>query len=335
MAQEILDGFTASQQESLNELRTQCRTKMLLLSAVMLSITVLGAGALSMSPTFTYAEAAVVIGFVTMLTLAALLNRLENQFKAQARQTPELLPPDVDSETLAAWLETEQQYQKLRRSMKAERTLILLAGFVLSAVFPPAFLISIVIAAIRWHMRSAAFEEEHQSPFHAADMAIEQPSRRIQWASFGLWIVLLGVMLWLQMMSYAAHNKVTSFNSWAKQIYNAAMTYQVELDSEDQDPRFETTIIPPGEIGAEGTLSYGVNKYCSDADQLWYAVVCDAEGNVTAAYISRSELKPSDLHPQDFESQLEQMESPFHQKEVIGFYVYTPPQETTGVNTYG
>ena len=69
---------------------------------------------------------------------------------------------------------------------------------------------------------------------------------------------------------------------------------------------------------------------CVESDLL-----CECDDYCVKNDISRSELKPSDLHPQDFEVQLEQMESPFRQKEVIGFYVYTPPQETTEVNIYG
>lgn len=335
MYQNPIDSMTSEQQEALNALKSECRGKMLLTAAVALALTVCAAGLLSQSDSFRFWEAAALAGFIAMLTLAALLNRIETQYKAAARQTSALLPPGIDDATLAAWGYADRRYAEGIKKMKSERNLILIAGFALSCLIPVAFLVSILIASFLWRSRSAALGAQPPTPFSQADCAIEKISHRLQWASAALWLLVFFWMMFVSMFSYTAHSKVTSINANAKSIYNAASAYQEYLESEGKDWRFETTIIAPGETGAEGTLQWGMQMYYSDAGRYWYAVVCDRDGRVTAAYCSLSELTADDLHPQDFEAQKELYSSPFHGDEVIGYYEYTVPDSTTEVNTYG
>lgn len=333
MTQGPIDSTTTEQQDAISALKSECRGKMLLTAAVMLALTVCAAGLLSLNPSFDFWEAATLAGFFAMLTLAALLNRIETKYKTAARNTPELLPPGLDDATLAAWMEADQRYITGRKRMKSERNLTLIAGFALTLVIPVAFLFAILIASIRWRVQSAALGEQPLTPLSMTDRAIEKSSLRLQFASFVLWLLVLFWMMFLSMFRYTAHSKATSLNADAKAIYNAAYQYQVDLAYEGKDNRFETTIAAPGDTGEEGSLQWGIQLYCSSAEHYWYAIVCDSDGTITAAYCSRSELTENNLHPQTLDEQIELFSTPFRGDKAIGYYEYTP--NTTEVNTYG
>lgn len=338
-----IDGLITEQQVALRALKAECRNKMLLTAGIVLGVTVLAAGFLSLSEVFSFWEAAALTGLLALLTLTALLNRIEAQYRAEARQNPNLLPPDLDDETLAYWKAADQRYTDARKQMKAERNLILLVGFVLNYVIYIALFAAIVIAAIRWQMRSKALGQKPISPFCRADAALRENKSRLLWASFALWFVVCCWMLFCAMFKYTANSKANAFNNNAKSIYHAASAYQEDLEKEGKDWRLKTTIVGQGEIGAEGSLSAGIHLYFTDAERLWYAVVCDSDGNITAVYCSRSELTESDLHPQSLDEQRALYSKPFHSDEVIGYYApppkpandSIPSTPTTEVITYG
>lgn len=331
MTQAPIDSITTEQQDAISALQAECRGKMLLTAAIVLALTVCAAGALSMSNSFDFWEAAALTGFFAVLTLAALLNRIETKYKMQARHMPELLPPGLDEATLAAWLEDDQRYITGRKKMKSERNLTLIAGFALTIFIPFAFLIGILIASIRWHINSDALGEQPLTPLCMSDNVIEKSALRIQWAGFVIWLLVLFWMMFLSMFQYTAHSKATALNSDAQSIYNAAYQYQVDLNYEGKDSRFETTIIAPGDTGEEGDLQWGIHFYCTFPERYWYAIVCDSYGTITAAYCSSSELTAADLHPQTLDEQIKLFSSPFHSDEAIGYYEYTP--NSTEVNT--
>ena len=323
MTQEPIECALSEQKEALNRLKSEFRTKLLLLAAVILALTVCAAGALTVifGSGFNFLEALTMTGFLAMLTFAALADHVRKQHQRIARGTPEIFPPDTDDATLAAWQAADQEYENQCKKMTAVRILVFLGGLVGSALIPFALPIALVVLLLlRAHQKDRLNALPH-SPLKAANEAFTGISNLMQWVWFAGWILCLGLMLVVQTNEYTAGSRVDSINGDAKSLYNAVAAYQADLDAQDKEWRFETTIIPPGEIGAEGSLSYGVHYYFQDSEKYWYAVRFDQNGNVKETYISRSELTESDLHPQTLEEQRELAKNPFHQKEVIGYFV--------------
>lgn len=319
------DGLLTEEEAALRELKAECRGKMLLIGVIVLGVTVLAAGALSISGIFSFWEAAAVLGFLALLILSPLLRAAEAKCKLRARQTSSLLPPELMPD--AAQLEEECRLIREEHIIKTERGLILSVGIILSLCFSPFAFFLIAVILLRWKTWSRLSAPRPVSPFHAHDTIIESAAGFTRAAAVVLWILVLFLTVYFASFRYTANSKTSSINAGAKSIYYAASAYQDDLKEAGMDWRLKTTIVEQGEIGEEGSLSAFVHMYFSDSERLWYAIVCDSNGNITETYVSRSELTLSDLHPQSLDEQRALYSSPFHSDEVIGYYA--PVSEPT------
>lgn len=336
-----IDGLRTEEAAALRELKAECRGKMFLTAAVVLGVTVCAAGLLSLAGIFSFWEAAALLGFLALLVLSPLLRGTETKCKLRARQTPNMLPPELmpDDTQLADECRRIREAQKI----KTERGLILTVGIILSLCFFPFAFFLIAVIILRWKAWSRLFGPKPLSPFHAHDVIIESAAGFTRAAAVVLWIFVMVLTVYAASCRYTANSKVQSINAAAKTLYHAAVFYQEELKENGEDWRLKTTIVEKGKIGEADSLSAGVYLYFTESEQFWYAVVCDSDGNITETYISRSELTLSDLHPQSPDEQRALYSKPFRGDEVIGYYA--PPPEsgndnisispTTEVITYG
>ncbi len=115
---------------------------------------------------------------------------------------------------------------------------------------------------------------------------------------------------------------VTSMNQTAHSILNAAQSYQIDLDTADQLPKWSTVIAEVKAPASEFTVQYGVQQYCPELKKtnLWYAVVIDRNGTITEAYCSRKQLTAEKLTPPDTAEQNQLASNPVHASEVIGYW---------------
>lgn len=247
--------------------------------------------------------------FVLGISILVLLFLLRNA-EEKVKQNPPPCP-QPDSTQLAA----DQAFRSEQEKLRSERSTLLIGALFLFPLIP----VFLLIAALRAHFI-------RQRPGTAACAAAAFASayaRRIRACALFLLAVLCFSLLCIVMWDARANGVVSSLNMQAKQIYSGAEAYRFDLDGQDRTPQWETVIVPPKSRAEEGSIQYGVAQYVPDVNtssSLWYAVVIGADGSVSEVYCSRSELTGSDLTPPDPKEQRRLASSPFHAREVIGYY---------------
>ena len=246
--------------------------------------------------------------------------KTEEKRKIAFRQHSELLPSDFDSDQLGDLERADLAFNAGRKKIRQNRNAILILSFVLMVVFPFSLFIGIPAALIYSIFAKQKLGARQITPYARLDAHAETWNSTMQWCYFVLWIIAAVFALICAGLEYTAGSRVKNADSSAKSVYNAAKAYQNELCEQGLDPKLETVIVSPQDPRTEGTLAYGIHPYYSDGDRYWYAVVCDENGNITAAYWCRTELTPEKLIPPAHEDQLETAKSLFHRDELIGYY---------------
>ena len=240
--------------------------------------------------------------FICILVLLFLLSNAEEK----VRQNPPPAPPPT-GEQLAA----DQACQKEQEKLRGERSVLLIGGFF---IFPliPLFLLTAALRAFFAKRRPG-------TAAYAAAVYASEYARRIRAGALLLLSVLCFSMLCIVLWDAKANGVVSGMNMQAKSIARAAETYRADLDEQDITPQWETVIVAPHTRAEEGSIQYGVEHYITDLHN-WYAVVIGSDGCVSEVYCSRSELTEADLTPPDPKVQRRLASSPFHAREVIGYF---------------
>ncbi len=169
-------------------------------------------------------------------------------------------------------------------------------------------------------------EETHKTtmPMDETLPANELPPRR----KSRLWIyVLLIVFAVLSLITYAlyssalgytGYSRVKSYLSDAKRIYEAALHWQ-----EEGAYPLQSHIRQLGEDASEGSFGDFLREYGVSEKSGWYAIECDARGNVLCVWYSRREITKDEVYPIPWEETLEELKTPFHAKQAVVCY----PQE--------
>ena len=222
-------------------------------------------------------------------------------------QRPPAPPPTGEQ------LTNDQKCSQEQEKLRGERSIMLVGAFF---IFPliPLFLLT---AALRAYF----IKERPGTAGYASSLYASHLSRRINAVSFFFLPILLMCMVLPLMWEHQGTAKVTSLNQTAHSILTAACTY-AESDKDNRLPEWETVIISPNDTAEEGSIQFSVEKYLPDikTSALWYAVAIDENGSISEVYCSRSPLTESDLTPPDFAEQKRLASSPFHAREVIGYW---------------
>lgn len=210
-------------------------------------------------------------------------------------------------------LTNDQKCNQEQEKLRGERSVLLIGAFF---IFPliPLFLLT---AALRAYF----IKERPGTAGYASSLYTSHLSRRINAVSFFFLPILLMCMVLPVMWEHQGAAKVTSLNQMAHSILTAACTY-TEYDNDNHLLEWETVIISPNDAAEEDSIQFSVEKYLPDIKTyaLWYAVVIDEDGNISEAYCSCSPLTESDLTPPDLAEQKRLASSPFHAREVIGYW---------------
>lgn len=146
-----------------------------------------------------------------------------------------------------------------------------------------------------------------------------------RWKSGRLIITLLIVcfvlavivyILYSTMLGYTAHARVKSYLANAKSIYEVAQLWQ-----EEGNPPLQSHIGKLGENAAEDSFGEYLDMYFSDDG--WYAVECDADGNILCVWYSRREITEDELWYIPWRTTSEDLRIPFRVKQAVVCY----PQE--------
>ncbi len=129
-------------------------------------------------------------------------------------------------------------------------------------------------------------------------------------------LAVIGYWLYSEMLGYSAHSRVKSYLANAKSIYEVAQLWQ-----EEGNPPLQSHIGQLGESTAEDSFGEYLDMYFSDDG--WYAVECDADGNVLCVWYSRREITEDELWYIPWETTSEDLRSPFRLKHAVVCY----PQE--------
>lgn len=319
---------------TIQSIKTEIRSRFLMNAAVIFSIICCGVILILLlcENKLSNTDAALIVFFASillMVTNSIAFRKTEAAFRRDIRDMAELMPDYGGEFSTDDILSADAEYAKERDDMKRERNLIIILSTLLSIVFPLALLLGIIIAAVRWKKRFKQLEMRQLSPYLQLDIYAGKWHSGLQTGAFAVLFAAFIFALIAASLQFIAGNIVSAANYDAKAVYRAAVTYQIELEEQNLSPHFETMIVPCGEVGAEGTLSYGICRYYSDSTKFWYAVVCDDNGNITETYCSREPLTQQDLTPKTVEEQRKIAENIFSRNDLIGYY--TPTEgETNG-----
>ena len=222
---------------------------------------------------------------------------------------PPIAPPPT-GEQLAA----DAACRKEQETLRNERGVLLIGGFFLSPLIP----IFVLIASLRAY----CIKERPGTAGYASALYASNLSRRINAVSFFFLPLLLIYMVSSPLWQYNGLGTLSSMNSTAHQIFIAADAYETDLNEAGIRPDWKTVIISPDDTAEKGSIQFGVEKYFMDitSTALWYAVVIDKNGEISEAYCSRSPLTEADLVPPDLTVQRRLASSPFHVREIIGYW---------------
>lgn len=262
--------------------------------------------------------------FIGFLVLLIVLAATRKHLSQQAENCPGLIPPGVPAEILQGWEKSDEIYLDRMNKLERERKNI----FALGILFLPFLIPVFILSEVNYRNRINALRLHPGSPVAALRRYASLKERSFGWIGFFILLFCLFMILFSSMLAFVGKSKVTSLNSSAKMVSNAAIAYQADLDYAGEDSRFQTVIINGQDPGANIGFHEGITRYFSDASRGWYAVICDAEGNVTGAMYAKYPITEEQLsHPQTFEEQLRCMSSLFQKKKVVGIYTVPVKQE--------
>lgn len=319
MAQELHSPEPAAQTELLRALRKKIRLQYLLLFfcwfGAICGITALICTAGLPADSVTGAFACVtLIGFMIYLVISEIMQKhLENRIY----QMQEL--HFADETTMCEWRRTDCFYLENLHKLEHERNMQIVLAFIIIPLSIPI----ILLALANYYGKCRALGLHPGSP--ACALSSFAARRKSAYTAAAL-IVLLGslfLFLFGAMYSFVAHSKVTTINSNARQVYQAAQTYQIELNDSGKDARFQTTIFNLGSPECSSDIYKGILSYDNDIARLNIAVICDEKGTVNGALCAQKEhaITESDLEQlQSFAEQKKKMDSLFHHKDVVGNY---------------
>lgn len=161
------------------------------------------------------------------------------------------------------------------------------------------------------------------TPGDALARAADSHARTLGCGSFLLIVFCGGAMLLAAMMGSVASSKLSTLNTSARFVCNAANAYLTEMYEKCTPIAVPagTYIIHGTDTFEEGSLEWGIEQYFPDVRRYgWYALEFDDSGNVVAAWISKKKLTESDLIPTDRDEQRKLLRSFTHQDEAIGYY---------------
>jgi len=98
-------------------------------------------------------------------------------------------------------------------------------------------------------------------------------------------LLILAVGCWWligYMMHYTTHSRRMSLNARAQNVYNIALLWE-----EEQNPKLSTHISQLYQYGEFGEYQ---EKYISESNESWYAVVYDSDGNLLYTLFSYKQI---------------------------------------------
>lgn len=224
-------------------------------------------------------------------------------------QRPAAPPPT--GEQLAA----DDVCRKEQETLRNERSVMKVGGFFLFPLIP---LILLIAALHAYRIKERPGTAGYASALYASDL-----SRRINAVSFFFLPLLLLCIVFSPLEQYNGLGKLASMNSTARSILTAAAAYETDLNEAGIRPEWKTVIISPDDTAEKGSIQFGVEKYLFNdpsSTASWYAVVIDENGELREAYCSCSPLTEADLVPPDPTVQRRLASSPFHVREIIGYW---------------
>lgn len=127
-------------------------------------------------------------------------------------------------------------------------------------------------------------------------------------------LFVIGYYVYSCMLGYAAHSRYETLCVQAQIIYAAAEAWEQQGNS-------LTTHI--SKFKTEGNyFSFFLQGYC-DYDG-WYAIVCDAEGNLDYVLYSREKIKEKRMQKPDRDEEMKRLRSPVWHTYAIGCYPEEP-----------
>ena len=262
--------------------------------------------------------------FFGLIALLVALNIIRTRLDLSIKNSTELIPTGADEETVREWLRSDAIYLEQIGAMNRERKSLITLGILLSLFLPLFF----ILAEINYRNRIRALGLHPGTPVAALRRFSEKRERGYGWTGFFILLFCVFMILFSSMLAFVGKSKVHTLNTEAKCIYNAAVNYQTDLDYADQDTHLRTVIINGQMPGDETEFHEGICGYYSDASRLWYAVICDENGQITDAMCAKRPITEEDLaHPQTYDEQLAYMSSMFQQKQTVGYYHPVPARE--------
>ncbi len=131
-------------------------------------------------------------------------------------------------------------------------------------------------------------------------------------------ISLITYTLYSTMLGYTGYSRVKSYLSHARTIYKTARLWQEEGNPPLQSHIGQFGVEVPDDAFGEFLQQYGVSEQGS-----WYAIECDADGNVLCVWYSKSKITEDELWHIPWEMTHEDLTTPFQVKQAVVCY----PQE--------
>ncbi|HAG13114.1 MAG TPA: hypothetical protein DCG49_04540 [Ruminococcus sp.] len=280
-----------------------------------------------------FAEHAAVILLPASLVLLIILAIQDSVFRKKINGAAELNLNQTDPSVLAMMQQADKDFEALQKKCSAYRGITLLIGLVCGFIFPPIFLVSIIIAAFVVPYSLQLTDKYYGTPRRQLLANGEQNSKKLGLCAVLLFLFFCGVSVLYSMIHYVAHSKADTLNAEARDVWAAASQWCTDC-RENEIPVEPGTYIGcfTDEVTDADTLAAAIRQYAPSEKPHWYAVVIAPSGKIQYTFYKAEKITETDLTPMSKEQQIAYLSTLTHQKDAVGWY---EPQDAETEDTDG